>query len=84
MTALRTFLKSRYDYVLIDSRTGHGDLADICTVHLPDMVIDCFTLTNQGIYGSAMMTREIRRSFGPGHHHMAGTDADRPCSERKG
>lgn len=60
MTALRTFLKSRYNYVLIDSRTGHGDLADICTVHLPDMVIDCFTLTNQGIYGSAMMTREIR------------------------
>ena len=41
MTVLRTYLKSKYDYVLIDSRTGHGDVADICTVHLPDMVIDC-------------------------------------------
>lgn len=60
MTALRTFLKSRYNYVLIDSRSGHGDVADICTVHLPDVVIDCFTLTNQGIDGAAMIAREIR------------------------
>jgi tetratricopeptide (TPR) repeat protein len=59
LTALRTYLKARYDYVLIDSRTGHGDVADICTVHLPDMVIDCFTLTNQGIHGAAMIAREI-------------------------
>ncbi len=60
MTVLRTYLKSKYDYVLIDSRTGHGDVADICTVHLPDMVIDCFTLTNQGIDGAAMIAREIQ------------------------
>jgi tetratricopeptide (TPR) repeat protein len=60
MTVLRTFLKGKYDYVLIDSRTGHGDVADICTVHLPDMVIDCFTLTNQGIDGAAMIAKEIQ------------------------
>jgi len=60
MTALRAYLKSKYDYVLIDSRTGHGDVSDICTVHLPDMVIDCFTLTNQGIDGAAMIAREIQ------------------------
>ncbi len=60
MTALREYLKSQYDYVLIDSRTGHGDVADICTVHLPDMVVDCFTLTSQGMDGAAMMAREIR------------------------
>ena len=60
LTVLRTFLKRRYDYVLIDSRTGHGDVADICTVHLPDMVVDCFTLTNQGIEGAAKIAREIR------------------------
>lgn len=58
--ALRTFLKSRYDYVLVDSRSGYNDVADICTVHLPDMVIDCFTLTNQGIEGAAMIARQIR------------------------
>jgi tetratricopeptide (TPR) repeat protein len=60
MTVLRTYLKSRYDYVLIDSRTGHGDVSEICTVHLPDMVIDCFTLTNQGIDGAAMIAKEIQ------------------------
>jgi tetratricopeptide (TPR) repeat protein len=59
LTVLRSYLKSGYDYVLIDSRTGHGDVADICTVHLPDMVVDCFTLTNQGIEGAAMIAREI-------------------------
>ena len=59
LTALRTYLKSKYDYVLIDSRTGHGDVADICTVHLPDMVVDCFTLTNQGIDGAARIARDI-------------------------
>jgi hypothetical protein len=47
--ALRVFLKQNYDYVLIDSRTGLSDVADICTVHLPDMVMDCFTLSTQGI-----------------------------------
>jgi tetratricopeptide (TPR) repeat protein len=62
LSDLRTFMKSRYDYVLIDSRTGHGDVSDICTVDLPDMVIDCFTLTNQGIEGAAMIAKEI-----PGH-----------------
>ena len=35
-------------------------MADICTVHLPDVVIDCFTLTNQGIDGAAMIAREIQ------------------------
>ena len=59
MTTLRTFLRKRYDYVLIDSRTGHGDVADICKVHLPDLVIDCFTLTNQGIDGAVMIAKEI-------------------------
>jgi len=59
MTALRAYLKSNYDYVLIDSRTGHGDVADICTVHLPDMVIDCFTLANQGIDGAATIASYI-------------------------
>jgi MinD-like ATPase involved in chromosome partitioning or flagellar assembly len=60
LTALRAFLKSRYDYVLIDSRPGHGDVADICTMHLPDMVIDCFTLATQSIDGAAQIARKIR------------------------
>jgi MinD-like ATPase involved in chromosome partitioning or flagellar assembly len=57
--ALRAALKRTYDYVLIDSRTGLGDVSDICTVHLPDIVVDCFTLATQGIEGAAMIARTI-------------------------
>lgn len=59
--ALRMHLKSNYDYVLIDSRTGFGDVASICTVHLPDVVVDCFTLSTQGIEGAATIARMIQR-----------------------
>jgi tetratricopeptide (TPR) repeat protein len=57
--ALRAKLKDTYDYVLIDSRTGLSDIADICTLHLPDMVVDCFTLSTQGIEGAAKIARQI-------------------------
>jgi len=62
--ALRDFMKSNYDYVLIDSRTGLSDVADICTVHLPDVVVDCFTLATQGIEGAAMIARMIQQHTG--------------------
>ena len=57
---LRQHMKSIYDYILIDSRTGLSDVADICTVHLPDVVVDCFTLTTQGIEGAAMIAKMIQ------------------------
>jgi MinD-like ATPase involved in chromosome partitioning or flagellar assembly/tetratricopeptide (TPR) repeat protein len=62
--ALRDYMKSNYDYVLIDSRTGLSDVADICTVHLPDVVVDCFTLATQGIEGAAMIARMIQQHTG--------------------
>ena len=49
--ALREDMKAHYDYTLIDSRTGLSDIADICTVHLPDILVDCFTLNDQSIDG---------------------------------
>jgi MinD-like ATPase involved in chromosome partitioning or flagellar assembly/tetratricopeptide (TPR) repeat protein len=61
LDALRAHLKRNYDYVLIDSRTGLSDIADICTIHLPDMVVDCFTLSTQGIEGAAHVARQIRK-----------------------
>jgi len=60
LDALRAYMQDNYDYVLIDSRTGLGDIADICTVHLPDMVVDCFTLATQGIEGAAMIAKMIQ------------------------
>jgi FxsC-like protein len=60
LDALRALMKREYDYVLIDSRTGLSDVADICTVHLPDIVVDCFTLSTQGIEGAAKIAEAIR------------------------
>jgi cellulose biosynthesis protein BcsQ/tetratricopeptide (TPR) repeat protein len=61
---LRMQLKSSYDYVLIDSRTGLSDIADICTLHLPDIVADCFTLSTQGIEGAAKIASRVRNHTG--------------------
>ncbi|GIF13867.1 FxSxx-COOH system tetratricopeptide repeat protein [Actinoplanes teichomyceticus] len=58
--ALREDMKSRYDYTLLDSRTGLSDVADICTIHLPDVIVDCFTLSEQGIDGGASVAAQIR------------------------
>lgn len=60
--ALRAQLKDSYDYVLIDSRTGLSDIADICTLHLPDIVVDCFTLSAQGMEGGARIAGQIQRN----------------------
>jgi cellulose biosynthesis protein BcsQ/tetratricopeptide (TPR) repeat protein len=60
LDALRTDMKRNYDYVLIDSRTGLSDIADICTVHFPDVLVDCFTFSTQGIEGASQVARTIR------------------------
>src|SRR5262249_55052083 len=57
--ALRADMKRSYDYTLIDSRPGLSDVADICTLHLPDLLVDCFTLSDQGIEGAAKVARKV-------------------------
>jgi tetratricopeptide (TPR) repeat protein len=57
--ALRDDMKRNYDYVLIDSRTGLSDVADICTIELPDVLTVCFTLSDQSIEGAANVARQI-------------------------
>jgi tetratricopeptide (TPR) repeat protein len=63
LDAVRADMKQHYDYVLIDSRTGLTDVADICTVHLPDILVDCFTLSTQGIEGAARVARLIEATY---------------------
>jgi tetratricopeptide (TPR) repeat protein len=63
LDAVRADMKHQYDYVLIDSRTGLTDVADICTVHLPDILVDCFTLSTQGIEGAARVARLIESKY---------------------
>lgn len=59
LDAIRDDMKRHYDYVLIDSRTGLSDIASICTFHLPDVLIDCFTLSTQGIEGAADVAKQV-------------------------
>jgi cellulose biosynthesis protein BcsQ len=41
--SLRTELKKKYDFVLVDSRTGLTDIGGICTIQLPDSIVLLFT-----------------------------------------
>jgi CO dehydrogenase nickel-insertion accessory protein CooC1 len=61
--AMRDDMKQHYDYVLIDSRTGLSDVADICTIELPDVLAVCFTLSDQSIEGAANVAHQISRRY---------------------
>ncbi len=59
LKAVKEKMQEEYDFILIDSRTGVSDTAGICTVQMPDLVIVCFTLNNQGSRGTAAVARSI-------------------------
>ncbi|MBQ0855588.1 tetratricopeptide repeat protein (plasmid) [Streptomyces sp. BH-SS-21] len=59
LEGLRQSMKRSYDYVLIDSRTGLSDTADICTLQMPDLLIDCFTLSDQSLEGAAEVANSV-------------------------
>jgi hypothetical protein len=61
--AMRLNMKENYDYILIDSRTGVSDAGDICTVNLPDIVVDCFTLSEQSMEGAAAVAKIIAQRY---------------------
>ncbi|MGP4050236.1 FxSxx-COOH system tetratricopeptide repeat protein [Streptomyces sp. 2A115] len=65
LDALRHDMKSRYDFTLIDSRCGVSDLVGLCTIDLPDVLVNCFTLSSQSIEGAAVMARSIAREAHP-------------------
>ncbi|NUP49949.1 MAG: tetratricopeptide repeat protein [Catenulispora sp.] len=58
--AMREGMRAEYDYVLIDSRTGLSDIADICTLQLPDVLVDCFALSDQNIEGALSIAQRVR------------------------
>ncbi|MDQ2091062.1 tyrosine-protein kinase family protein [Marimonas arenosa] len=49
-----------FDYVLIDSRTGHTDVGGICTRHLPDAVSVMFLPNDSNITGLVPIVENIR------------------------
>ncbi|QNA85286.1 AAA family ATPase [Sphingomonas sp. So64.6b] len=54
-----------FDYVLIDSRTGHTDVGGICTRQLPDAVVAMFVPTRQNLEGLAPIVRAIKAESAP-------------------
>ncbi len=50
----------RFDYVLIDSRTGHTDIGGICTRQLGDAVTVMFFPNRQNISGLKDVVRDVR------------------------
>ncbi|GAA4253302.1 FxSxx-COOH system tetratricopeptide repeat protein [Dactylosporangium darangshiense] len=58
--ALARNMRQHYDYVLVDSRTGLSDAAGVCTVLLPDVVVNCFTLSIQSVDGAVAVSESIR------------------------
>ena len=59
LDALREEMARGYDYTFIDSRTGLSDSSKICTQHLPDDLVVCFTLSDQSIDGAAGVAHHI-------------------------
>ncbi|MGI5379521.1 FxSxx-COOH system tetratricopeptide repeat protein [Streptomyces sp. CA-251387] len=70
LEALRHDMRNHYDYTLIDSRCGVSDLVALCTMDLPDVVVNCFTLSSQSIAGAVAMDRTIRRNARPRDVHV--------------
>ena len=62
--AMRADMRKHYDYTLIDSRTGLSDIADICTVQMPQVLVVCFTLSDQSIEGASSVARDIEERYG--------------------
>ncbi|MEW2613465.1 FxSxx-COOH system tetratricopeptide repeat protein [Streptomyces sp. NPDC047880] len=65
LEALRHDMKSHYDFTLIDSRCGVSDLVGLCTIDMPDILVNCFTLSSQSIEGAARMARSILQDVHP-------------------
>ncbi|NNB46323.1 KGGVGR-motif variant AAA ATPase [Pseudomonas chlororaphis] len=60
LEALKSWAKSNYELILIDSRTGFADVAGICAMQLPDELALCFVLNRQNIDGIARVSAAIR------------------------
>lgn len=48
------------DYVFFDSRTGTADIAGVCTLHLPQVVVAVCGLSEQNVEGMANVLQQMR------------------------
>lgn len=59
LEAVKDYIRTRYDYILIDSRTGVSDTSGICTVHMPESLVICFTFNRQSIVGASGIATSV-------------------------
>jgi tetratricopeptide (TPR) repeat protein len=67
LEAARKEWSTRYDFVLIDSRTGLSDAGGICTIQMPDILVLVFTANDQSFNGGMKVVETAqkgRRDFG--------------------
>lgn len=55
-------MREEYDDVLVDSPTGVGHLAALCSVTLPDTLVVCFVMNRQSILGGVAVAQSARNS----------------------
>ncbi|MGD8932663.1 MAG: SUMF1/EgtB/PvdO family nonheme iron enzyme, partial [Chromatiales bacterium] len=86
LESVREEMRKRYDYVLIDSRTGVSDTSGICTVHMPDQLVVCFTLNTQSIEGASAVANSVARQREEGFRifpvPMRVEDGEKPKRDR--
>jgi hypothetical protein len=68
LSATQQALRAKYDYVLIDSRTGVSDVSGICTTQMPDLLVVLFALNHQDIRGATAVASSIRARRGDAFH----------------
>ena len=61
LEALRERWLAQLDLVLIDSHTGWSDVREICTIHLPDILVTLFTPNEQSLRGGSAVADASRR-----------------------
>jgi cellulose biosynthesis protein BcsQ len=59
----RSAIPAGFDYVLIDSRTGHTDVGGICTRQLPEAVVIMFFPNEQNLRGLEKVVSDIRGEY---------------------
>src|SRR5262249_26785144 len=62
LQAVKANMLANFEFILVDARTGVGDVARISTLFLPDAVVNCFTLNHQGVEGAEVLTHLVHRS----------------------
>ncbi|MDG4772255.1 FxSxx-COOH system tetratricopeptide repeat protein [Solwaraspora sp. WMMD792] len=53
-------MRAEYDVTLVDSSTGLGTNAAMCTLEIPDVVVNCFTFNHQNLDGAVAAANSIR------------------------